>query len=199
MESRSKTSLYVGAAFIILGVLFLLNNARIISFDFIFDNFWPLLLIAVGGLIIYSSYKKKNSKDGVHEAFSDKSEEISADYVNNSITFGDYTAILTSQSFKGGRLTTTFGEMAVDLAKVQLDEGQNILNLNVTFGETNVRLPKDLPVRVTASVVAGDIKIADQKWDGLNKRATWQSDNYDSATAKLDISCHIVFGEIKVW
>lgn len=199
MEYRSKSSLYIGAVFIILGILFLLNNASIISFDFLFDNFWPLLLIVVGGIIIYNSYRKKDKTSGEHATFADRSEEFNDDFVNNSITFGEYSVTLNSQKFKGGRLTTTFGEMNVDLARIKLDEGHNVLNLSVTFGETNVSLPKDLPVRVTASVVAGDIKIANQKWDGLNRRAVWQSESYDSANAKLDISCQIVFGEIKVW
>ncbi len=199
METRSKSSFYVGAAFIILGVLFLLNNARIISFDFLFENFWPLLLIAVGSLVIYTSYRKKNTPTGGHTTFADRSEEFNDDFINNSVTFGEYNVVIDSQSFKGGRLTTTFGEMNVDLTRVKLAEGLNILNLNSTFGELNVSLPKDMPVRVTASVVAGDIKITNQKWDGLNKRAVWQSDSYDSASAKLDISSQIVFGEIKVW
>ena len=114
-------------------------------------------------------------------------------------TFGDLSVSLDSQKFKGGRLQTTFGELHANLAKVTLDEGKNILNLNVTFGDIEVSIPKDVPVRISASNVAGDIKIFDQKWDGLNKRAKWQSENYEAASAKLDIVCNIVFGDIKIW
>jgi len=198
MESRSKSSLYIGAIFIVLGLLFLFNNAGIIKFDFIFDNFWPLLLITVGGLIIYNSNRKKESY-AEKITFGDRSDELKDDYINASVTFGDYKVAVDSQNFKGGRLRTTFGELHVDLTKAKLDKGQNLLNLDVTFGEIVVSLPKDCPVRISASVVAGDIKLPSKKWDGINKRAIWQSESYDSAEAKLDITCNIVFGEIKVW
>jgi lia operon protein LiaF len=194
----SKQALYVGGFLILIGVLFLLQNARIIRLDFLFENFWPLLLIAIGALIIYQSSKRRNSTES-HTTFGDRSEYVTDDYISASHTFGDLSVSLDSQKFKGGRLQTTFGELHANLAKVNLDDGQNILNLNVTFGDIEVSVPKDLPVRISASNLAGDIKLFDQKWDGLNKRASWQSSDYETANAKLDIVCNIVFGDIKVW
>ena len=152
-------------------------------------------MIAIGILVIYKSSKK--SAD-TYTTFGDRSEFTADDYVTSSHTFGDLDVSLDSQSFKGGKIQTTFGELRVNLAKIQLDEGQNLLNLNVTFGEIAVTLPQNLPVRISASNVGGDIKLFDQKWDGLNKRASWQSDSYDSSDRKLDIVCNIVFGDIKV-
>lgn len=197
-QKPSKQSLYIGGILILVGVLFILRNARIVSFDFIFENFWPLLLIAIGVLVIYSSSKKRQST-GSHTTFGDRSEYLTDDYISASHTFGDLNVSLDSQKFKGGRLQTTFGELHTNLTKVKLNEGQNVLNLNVTFGDIEVTVPRDLPIRVSASNVAGDIKLFDQKWDGLNKRASWQSEDYESASAKLDIICNIVFGDIKVW
>ena len=196
-HQSNRNALYLGGLFIVLGILFLLNNARIIRFDFIFENFWALLLIGVGALIIYKSSKK--GADTVHTVVGDRSESSRDDYVTSSNTFGDLKLSLDSQSFKGGKLQVTFGELHVNLAKIQLDEGQNVLHLNVTFGEIAVTLPADMPVRITASNVGGDIKLFDQKWDGLNRRASWQSSSYDSSDRKLDIVCNIVFGDIKAW
>ena len=67
-DRSNRNALYIGGFFIALGLLFLLNNAGIIRFDFLFENFWALLLIAVGALIIYKSYNRKDSVS-VHSTF----------------------------------------------------------------------------------------------------------------------------------
>ncbi|MBN1478904.1 hypothetical protein JXA70_01385 [candidate division KSB1 bacterium] len=197
-QKSNKSSLYIGGILIAIGLLFLLNNTRLIEFDFIFKNFWPLLLIALGIFIVYQSYRKKESYS-YRTTFGDRSEHLKEDYVSASHTFGDFQTSIESSSFKGGRLQTTFGELHLDLTRSHVAEGENLLNVNVTFGEIMVKLPGDIPVRVSASNVAGDIKIFDQKWEGLNRRAVWQSDAYESADAKLDIVCNIVFGDIHIW
>ena len=193
----NKGAKFTGGAFIIVGLLFLLHNARIIDFSFIFSNFWPLLLIGIGVLIILNS--KKNSISWNGDQFGDRSEYITDDYVDASHMFGDLKVSLENDKFKGGKLQTTFGELHVNLAKIQLDDGHNILHLNVTFGEIVVSVSPELPVRITAIVVAGDIKLFEQKWDGLNKKAVWSSESYESADSKIDIVCNLVFGDIKVW
>ncbi|MBN1559914.1 hypothetical protein JW998_06665 [candidate division KSB1 bacterium] len=195
---RNKSALYTGGFFIALGILFLLSNARIIRFDFIFENFWPLLLIAVGVFIIYKNYGHGRSPSG-HSTLGDRSEYTAADHVDFSHTFGDLRVSLDSPRFRGGKLQTTFGELHVDLGKIKLDKGKHVLNLNVTFGEINVVMPKELPASVSADNVGGDIVLFEQKWEGLNKRAVWKSAGYESADHTLDIICHIVFGDIKVW
>ncbi|MBN1465718.1 cell wall-active antibiotics response protein [candidate division KSB1 bacterium] len=198
MYRSNRNALYLGGALIALGVLFLLNNARIIRFDFIFAHFWPLLLIAIGVLVIYKSYHRGRSPV-VHSTLGDRSAYTADDAVDVSHTFGDLRVFPDSQAFKGGKLQTTFGELHVDLSRIKLSKGKNVLNLNVTFGEIVVVLSRELPVRVTASNVGGDIRIFEQKWDGLNQRAVWQSKVYDGAASALDIVCTIVFGDIKVW
>lgn len=196
-QQPSKQALWIGGILIAIGLLFFLDNIGLFNFNFLFENFWPLLLIAVGAFIIYKSATR--SGDGTSATLGDQSMSSSDDYVSASNTFGDLNVKLDSPQFKGGQLRTTFGELHIDLTKISLDEGQNVLNLNVTFGDIIVSLPKELPIRIVASNVGGDIRLFDQKWEGLNKRASWQSDAYADADAKLDIICTIVFGDIKVW
>jgi len=197
-DRTNKQTLYIGIAFIVAGVLFLLHNAHLVNFTFIFNNFWPLLLITIGLVIVYKSYYKSNSR-GNHFSFGDRLEYVADDYVVSSHTFGDFKVLLNSQRFKGGTLQTTFGELHVDLTEIKPDAGRHVLNLNVTFGDIAINLPPELPVRIAATNVAGDIHLFEQKWGGLNQRVTWQSKTCDSADTTLDIACHIVFGDIKVW
>ena len=196
-EHPSKQALWIGGILIAIGLLFFLDNIGLFDFDFLFENFWPLLLIAIGAYIIYKSANR--SKEARSVSFGDHTMSSSDEYVNASNTFGDLNIKVDASSFKGGQLRTTFGELHVDLSNVSLNAGQNVLNLNVTFGEIAVSLPKDLPIRIVANNVGGDIRLFDQKWEGLNKRASWQSESYADAETKLDIICNIVFGDIKVW
>ena len=192
----AKQALIIGAVFILLGLVFLLNNMGLLALGDLILRFWPLLLIAVGVFIIYKSFGKDSDASPI--TFGDQKEVSTDNYVTFSNTFGDSDIIIDNQQFKGGSLKTSFGELHVDLAKAKLESGDHILDLSVTFGEIFLSVPKELPVRVTATNVAGDIRIGNEKWEGINKRADWKSEKYDSASARLEIHCSIVFGEIKV-
>lgn len=196
MARNRRDAYWVGGILIGIGLLFLLSNVGLFDFGFLFRNFWPVLLIGIGVWIIIAQVNKKGG-EGVR--YGDKrivSENESVNYIN---TFGDLKLVIDNKSFKGGRVRTTFGELSVDMTKISLEQGEHILDLRVVFGEINVSLPKDVPIKIVATNVAGDIKLFEQKWEGLNKTANWKSEEYDTATTKLEIFCNIVFGDIKIW
>lgn len=64
LEEKEKTpgkgSLYGGIILIVIGVLFLLDNF-IPSFGF--HDFWPLLLIAIGGGMLWNSWPQRNEEE----------------------------------------------------------------------------------------------------------------------------------------
>ncbi|MCB2203264.1 PspC domain-containing protein [bacterium] len=54
---RSKGSLYGGVILIVIGALFLLDNFMP---SFGFEDFWPLLLVAIGGAMLWNSWPARN-------------------------------------------------------------------------------------------------------------------------------------------
>ena len=55
-------SIFWGIVLLALGVVFLLANFEVISYDTIWD-FWPVAIIVIGGKLIYDYVTKKNSKE----------------------------------------------------------------------------------------------------------------------------------------
>jgi len=82
---------FSGAIFIIVGVLFLLNNLDIIVFDI--GTFWPIIVILVGMAII------KDAVWGGHKAPS------SSDSFNLSFILGGAEYKFASDQFKGGKVS----------------------------------------------------------------------------------------------
>lgn len=55
-------SVFWGVIILALGVIFLLANFELISYSTIW-NFWPLVIIVIGGKLIYDYSTKKNGKE----------------------------------------------------------------------------------------------------------------------------------------
>jgi lia operon protein LiaF len=192
-QHKNNAVFWFGSILVALGLLFLLKSLGIFSFDFIFKNIWAWIIIALGILLISKSFLRLPA--GTEKVtFSDPAENI----IRAENTFGDLAVTLDQRDFKGGQLRTVFGKLTVDGVKLAIAPGSHILRLEVTFGEITVWLPKDLPVRIVADNVAGDLLIFNQKWGGLSKHITWQSDSYESSDSKLEIVCSITFGDIKI-
>lgn len=191
-QCKNDGSLWLGGILAALGLSLLLKNLGIFSFDFIFKNLGAWALVVLGVFLVYKSFIRmpENVKSATF-----RSEE---GFVRAENMFGDLAVTLDQRDFKGGRMRTIFGKLSVDGVKAAISPGEHILHLEVTFGEIVVWLRKDLPVRIVANNVAGDVHIFNQKWDGLSKHIAWQSDSYDSSDSKLEIICSIVFGDIKI-
>jgi len=64
-KSKSNAGPMFGIILIVLGSIFLLDQIDIIP-DFDFEKLWPVILMAVGAVFIFSSKKKPWEKDGWH-------------------------------------------------------------------------------------------------------------------------------------
>jgi lia operon protein LiaF len=160
----------------------------------LFRHFWPVLLILFG---LYLVFKKKSDREP-GEDFGDKTFDSDSSRVIRSNIFGDIRVNLSSRDFEGGHIRTTFGDVKVDASSLQIRSGERTLGLATTFGDIKIHVPRELPVKVTASNLAGDIAIFDRRWDGFNKQTSYQSESYEKAKSKLFIVCNLTFGDIKV-
>jgi len=200
MHHRSKQGTpFWGIILVIAGLLFLFNNLDIVSLHDVFHNFWPLILIVIGLYAIIKSIrrsepdeKEKTLKEGINLTAGDED-------VFESNVFGDVKVNVNSKNFRKGTIRTVFGKLIIDLSDINVAEGENNLYLNTVFGEIRVKMAKDLPVKITATNLGGDIDIFDQRREGLNQRLVYLSDNYNQAETKLNIHCSVTFGEIFVW
>jgi LiaI-LiaF-like transmembrane region/B-box zinc finger len=60
-EERRLTHAPVGPIVLIgLGALFLLNNLHVLAFDWIFENGWPVILIGIGGWMLWKRTRRNS-------------------------------------------------------------------------------------------------------------------------------------------
>ncbi len=111
---RRKRS--TGIILFFIGAIFYLRDYFSYSFTF-WQIFWPGVLIFAGLMIIFRHRLDRPdwTKRGV---ITDDS------IVDEMAVFGGGDRVVTSQSFKGGRVTTVFGGLNFDMLKAKMAPGR---------------------------------------------------------------------------
>ena len=151
-----------GVILIVVGVVFLLPEFFDVSVGEVVRQFWPLALVAIGVvLLVRRSQEKKTTNE-----FEVEGEAVTPDRVwIDSVEFIDETAILggndrliTSEYFRGGKITTIFGSNEVNFVNARLAEGQHELDVFTLFGSTELTVPRDWNVTVDVTPILGSFE-----------------------------------------
>ncbi len=192
MSKSKKDELFWGFLLVGLGVVFLLDKLDVMDVGEFFSTFWPLILIGIGLKLVL------NRNTGGSAESKKVTLTLYEQNIKYSKVFGDVKLRLESQDFNGGSISIMIGEIALDLSKSNVKEGEKILTLSGVIGEIFVTLPKTLKVSVKANITIGDIKILDRTDDGFSITRTYQSEGYETAKKKLYISVSQVIGDIEI-
>ncbi len=185
-----------GIILIIIGVLFLLDNLDVADFGDIVSTYWPLILVVMGFVIL-----RRRRQQGQTEAVFTQHEvqqTVTGDLIHESNVFGDIFLSITSQSFKGGSINGTFGDIEIDLSKAVFAEGEHLLRIHGVFGDCTIITPKDGAVSVSASSTFGDLMVFGQRKEGFSPSLDNVSPAYANNNSRLKIMVTITFGDIKV-
>ncbi|MDR2233478.1 MAG: cell wall-active antibiotics response protein [Tannerella sp.] len=156
---------------------------------------WPVFLVIAGVLIIFSilikpkrfrwsSYVEK-SEWGTGQ--NDKSTGNQDGMVNYEIIFSGMEQVVLDTVFKGGRVSTVFGGMELDLRRTSLaDEGVATLHVETVFGGINIKAPGEWNIEIHSSSVFGGVS---------DRRIPVQEKDM---TRKLVIFAEAVFGGITI-
>ncbi|MCI0516154.1 DUF5668 domain-containing protein, partial [candidate division KSB1 bacterium] len=112
---RSR-GLFWGTAIIIIGILFLLDEFRLLNIG----DLWPLIIIAVGIHILFKAQYPKSNHRGADIRFGDHSLISDDPQIIESNTFGDVKVTIKSKDFRSGQIHTTFGDVKVDLTDLNI-------------------------------------------------------------------------------
>jgi predicted membrane protein len=146
------SSRWVGVLLVLVGAAFLADNLDIINID-VEDYLWPLILVAVGVLILFGGRSRRRSHKSA------PSESPSTDTLDASALFGSTDQQITSQQFKGGKVSAVFGSVELDLRGAALAGGEATLNIETVLGSAELLVPNDWTVNVQASETLGSVKI----------------------------------------
>ncbi|MEO9964712.1 MAG: DUF5668 domain-containing protein [Reichenbachiella sp.] len=147
--------------------------------------FWPILLIVIGLIIL--NRRSKSPLIGVHviEVDEDNKDVPSdGDHINVTAALCGDDRTVTSQNFKGGKVTTVMGGGTYDLSAAQLAEGTQKIDLMVLFGGATFIVPPDWNVRIEVTSIFGGFS------DSRKVLAGTQTDN----TKELLIKGTVLFG-----
>ena len=126
-----------------IGGLFMLSDIANVG---IFD-IWPVFLIIAGIAIILKRSKQNERMDSF--------DPDDKDYIDEFATFSGPVKAVTTQNFKGGKLSTVFAGMEIDFSSARLSEGNNVLEIFTIFGGSTIYVPQDWDVIIKVTPIFG--------------------------------------------
>jgi len=170
---------FSGAIFILVGVLFLLNNLDIIVFDI--GTFWPIIVILIGIAII---------KDAV---WGGRKAPSSSDNFNLSFILGGGEYRFTSDQFKGGKLAAFMGGGTIDLRDADIQIDYAVIDVFAFMGGIEIRIPRHWYVNMQGTPILGGI---DNKTVVMSQEE--RAAHPEKAIKKLTIRGMVIMGSIEV-
>ena len=142
VSSRKLLTRAWGLLLMAAGVSIGLNAYGVIDVS-IWKLFWPVVLIAVGLMMVFSigSANRKRAE----ESSTDDNEKVAIFYGEQSRGRGDYT---------GGSATAIFGGVDLDLRQANIKDGA-IIDVFTFCGGININLPDDVIVKNEVRGVLG--------------------------------------------
>ena len=156
-------------------------------------RYWPLILIAVGVMIVIKSFRSSGGRSGrvnpnSVSVFSSKRKVAPTDQnsINLVSVMGSDTQKVVSTGFRGGRATVVMGEANIDLRESAIQEKPAVLELSVVMGEIKLQIPGGWNARVDDSAVMGELKDERTRRDQEDKQVD------------LVVKASVVMGSLKI-
>ncbi|MDR6554183.1 cell wall-active antibiotics response protein LiaF [Paenibacillus qinlingensis] len=90
------------------------------------------------------------------------------------------------------------GETYMDLSLAILEQKETTVILQGVVGDIDIKVPDDIGVSVTASVMFGQLHIAEERETGVMNKVVWQSENYQYCDHRVKLVLSYIVGDIKV-
>lgn len=141
-----------GVILIFIGGVFLLPEIFNVDYHNIF-SFWPLLLVFMGLSLLF---KKKAGHCPPRSRF-ERAAPADVNTLDEVVIFGGTEKRITSDNFRGGKITAVFGGAELDLRSCKLAEGQNVLEITAMFGGVTMVAPPEWTVIIDITPVFGGV------------------------------------------
>jgi predicted membrane protein len=144
-----------GVLFLIAGSWMLLDSLDIIDVSFL--DFWPILLIVAGSLIVWQGIR------GRHLAAAGPGDEtINAIAILSGVNRGSNSA-----SFRGGELTAFMGGCEIDLRNAGIN-GEAVIDVFAMWGGIEIRVPENWTVVGRVTPIMGGFEHKTRPAQGSN-------------------------------
>ena len=144
-----------GAILMVIGAFHLMDEIFWWWHIDFWDIIWPTVLVFLGIALI------------TRRGHTGPSGPSDPDYIDDMSVFGGGEKKISSQNFKGGKLTAVFGGSKIDLRNAEIAEkSEVILDMFVLFGGTEIIVPADWTVKMETTVLFGGL--SDKRQSVLN-------------------------------
>ncbi|MFY0651849.1 MAG: hypothetical protein JXQ96_07440 [Cyclobacteriaceae bacterium] len=134
-----------GLIFLLIGAITLLPQVFYWPQIHIRD-WWPLILVAIGvSFILKRRDQGRRSRLG----------EVDDDYIDDVSIFGGNERQVSSQNFKGGKVTSVFGGSELNFLNCKLSDQENIIDVFCMFGGSTFIVPSDWTVVMDSFIIFG--------------------------------------------
>jgi lia operon protein LiaF len=189
--NRGEGSWIFGSFLIIFGGLLLLDRFELIVFSFgDVINLWPLLIIYAGFLLI----GKKRTFVHVSSGNEKKNKKQRDSY----FSFGNQEFNHQNWKVEPMNLSQMAGDFYFDFTKAFIPDKEIPISIQSLAGDVNIVMPENIDFRVKASVKAGEVYVAGQTVEGINRSLQYETNNYDTAVRKIDFQIHLKAGSIRI-
>jgi predicted membrane protein len=138
---------YLGGVLIAVGVLMILG--RLGFFYVSWGTLWPLVMIALGGLVLYRSLGPGRVARPAAAA------GAGADSVVDIVAvLGGFERRVSTPDFRGGEITAVMGGCALDLREASIVK-EAVINVFTIWGGINIRVPPDWTVVLNGTPLMG--------------------------------------------
>jgi lia operon protein LiaF len=116
-----------------------------------------------------------------------------------SKALGDLLIDCNGQDLKNVEVSFGIGDLEIRLQGGRLASGLNRMVVSGFIGDIRIYIPRDMPYLTHCSCSIGDIDLAGRRTSGFGNCIDSQSEDYDTAEAKLYLAVNNFIGDLRVY
>lgn len=150
-DGRGSGSKFWGIVLMFVGAGLLLDKLYI--FDFRLWDFWPLILVALGAMMIWKTSSRHSLAKGTASSTDRPSDESSI--VNASAFLGGTKRNVHARDFRGGELTAVMGGCEIDLRNAVIAHSPAVIDVFAFWGGIEINVPQNWTVSFEGTPILG--------------------------------------------
>jgi predicted membrane protein len=170
-----------GVVLMFVGAGLLIDKLDI--FYFRLWDFWPLLLVALGGMMIWRTSSRRAATNAT--ILSAEHSKDSSSIVNASAFLGGSVRNVDTKDFRGGEFTAVMGGCDIDLRTAAIANSPAVIDVFAFWGGIEIKVPQSWSVSFEGTPILG----------GFDDKTFRQG---TEATQRLIIRGTIVMGGVEV-
>lgn len=147
---------------LLFGGYFLLDHWKLLPFSLGGELVFPAILVLFGLSLLVDALRKPGKPSFlVHYNGNKKNDyRIDGERFDYSASFGDGEQFISIPRLSQGKISTSFGDYAVNLSGVEEISDHCSLEVSCSFGDLTLLVPRRFQVQHTASTAFADIEVA---------------------------------------